>query len=162
MGHQIIKQPDGLYAVFSSITSSWVLYDWGREALAGFLAREWGEDVRGKLDLVDEDCRDGITGPRSRAYPVTGLTFEEADRISAEHDGPALSGKLRDAADAAAARGRGPEPGAGRFWLLADRGGAGWEALGPFGSAGEAAAWWRDELGEAGEPLIARSLDEHA
>jgi hypothetical protein len=88
MGNQIIKQPDGLYAVFSSTTDTWVLYDWGREALIDFLAREWGGDIRRKVDQVDTDPR--------RAYPIFGLTFAEANQMSIKHGGEDLSGKLAD------------------------------------------------------------------
>jgi hypothetical protein len=90
MGHQIIKQPDGLYAVFSSVVDSWILYDATRQDIIGYYVEKAKEDAEDRttrtLDLVDEDPR--------RAYYQFAMTFEEANAESVEHGGEDLSGKL--------------------------------------------------------------------
>lgn len=40
MGHQIIKQPDGLYAVWSTIIDDFILRDANTETLIEFMTRE--------------------------------------------------------------------------------------------------------------------------
>lgn len=90
MGHQIIRQPDGLYAVFSSVVDSWILYDATRQDIIDYYAERAAEDARERatrtLDCVDED-------PRKAYYQFT-MTFEEANALSVEHGGDDLSGKL--------------------------------------------------------------------
>lgn len=90
MGHQIIRQPDGLYAVFSSFTDTWIISDATREDLIGYYAERAARDARESagrtIDLVDEDPR--------KAYCQFTMTFEEANAESVEHGGEDLSGKL--------------------------------------------------------------------
>ena len=90
MGHQIIRQPDGLYAVFSSVVDSWILYDATRQDIIDYYVEKAREDAERNmariLAAVDED-------PRKAYYQFT-MTFEEANAMSVEHGGEDLSGKL--------------------------------------------------------------------
>jgi len=90
MGQQIIRQPDGLYAIFSSVVDSWIVYDATRQDVIDYFAEQAAEDARRSaariLDLVDED-------PRKAYYQFT-MTFEEANTKSVKHGGEDLSGKL--------------------------------------------------------------------
>ena len=86
MGHQIIKQPDGLYAVFSSFTDTWIMSGATREELLDYYAGKAAEDARrgaaNTIDLVDENPR--------RVYYQFTMTFEEANAESVEHGGEDL------------------------------------------------------------------------
>jgi hypothetical protein len=104
MGHQIIKQPDGLYAVFSSVVDSWILYDATREDLIGYYAEKAYEDAkryREDAERYREDAERGTArlldaieeNPR-KAYCQFTMTFEEANAMSVKHGGEDLSGKL--------------------------------------------------------------------
>src|SRR5215469_13537330 len=83
MGHQIIRQPDGLYAVFSTFSDTWIVYDATREDLLDYYAGRAAKDARASasrtLDFVDED-------PRKAYYQFT-MTFEEANAKSVKHGG---------------------------------------------------------------------------
>jgi hypothetical protein len=87
MGRQTIKQPDGLYAVFSTGTDRWVARDLTREQYierrAEQAAREARADAARLLDDVDRGDVSSL-----------GYTFEEANAESAAHGGEDLSGKL--------------------------------------------------------------------
>jgi hypothetical protein len=96
MGHQIIPQPDGLYAVFSSFSDTWILWDATPEELLRYYAKQAAEESRERvariISDVDEDPR--------KAYYQFAMTFAEANEASVEHGGEDLSGKLApDAAD---------------------------------------------------------------
>jgi hypothetical protein len=90
MGHQVIKQPDGLYAVFSSFSDTWILVDATRDDLITYYGDRAAKDARDStarlIDQVDEDPRN--------AYCQFAMTFEEANADSVEHGGEDLSGKL--------------------------------------------------------------------
>lgn len=88
MGHQIIREPGkGTYAVFSSVTGTWILWNASREELLDYYAERAAADAREsaarKLDEVDANPR--------RAYYQFTLTFEEANAESVEHGGADLT-----------------------------------------------------------------------
>jgi hypothetical protein len=90
MGHQIIRQPDGLYAVFSTGTDTWIKADAAREDLIEWYAERAARDARkGTAELLDDVDED----PR-KAYYQFAMTFEEANAESVEHGGEDLSGKM--------------------------------------------------------------------
>jgi hypothetical protein len=95
MYHQIIKQPDSLYAVFSTYSDTWILVNATREDLIGWYGARAQKEARDStarlIDQVDED-------PRS-AYCQFAMTFEEANAGSVEHGGEDLSAKLAPAAE---------------------------------------------------------------
>jgi hypothetical protein len=88
VGHQIIKEPGkDTYAVFSSFTDTWILWNATREELIGFYVQRATDRERrltaATLDLVDEDPR--------KAYFQFAMEFEEANQASIEHGGPDLA-----------------------------------------------------------------------
>lgn len=88
MGHQIIKQPGkDTYAVFSSFSDQWIVWNATREDLLDYYAEKAAQDARRNtaetIALVEEDPR--------KAYYQFRLYFEEANRESIEHGGPDLT-----------------------------------------------------------------------
>lgn len=85
MGHQIIRQPDGKLAVFSSYVDAWILVDAEPADLLGYYAEKAAEDARDGTQRVLDLVLDGQ--PR-KAYYQFAMTFEEANEDSAGHGGP--------------------------------------------------------------------------
>ncbi|MGC5263893.1 hypothetical protein ACPXCO_23020 [Streptomyces cyaneofuscatus] len=80
MGHQIIEQPDGLLAVFSSVVSSFVVTDATPEELIDWYADEAARDARERTKrLLDRVAQGAHT-----AYAQHALTWEEASQIDQE------------------------------------------------------------------------------
>jgi hypothetical protein len=86
MGRTVIKQPDGLYAVFSSGTDRWVAWDLTREQYIERRAEEAEREARADAARLLDDVDAG------RVY--AGYTFGEANAESVEHGGEDLSGKI--------------------------------------------------------------------
>ena len=91
MGYQIIRQPDGRLALFSSYSDSWAEWD-----LTADEVREWfaqrppcsPEDVDRKLGPV-------LEGKAQEAYGRTWvMTFAEAQAHSWHHGGEVLPGPV--------------------------------------------------------------------
>lgn len=84
MGHQIIKQPDGRLAVFSSVVDAFIIVDATPEELKEWYAQEAAQDARERtqrtLDKLNSQGADGVYGRRA-------LTWEEASRMNEEHGG---------------------------------------------------------------------------
>ncbi len=80
MGHQIIKQPNDLFAVFCNNTDSWIFADATSEELLDYYAERAAEEARKRtqeiLNHVD-------AGEPRRAYYQFAMTFKEAN---AEHN----------------------------------------------------------------------------
>lgn len=73
MGHQIIKQPDGKYALFSSVVDGFTMIDATREELAGY----FGDKSRAELEKsVAQKCNALDNG--ERPYAQFTMTYEEA------------------------------------------------------------------------------------
>jgi hypothetical protein len=88
VGHQIIKEPGkDTYAVFSSFTDVWILWNASREELEDYYAERAAEDARRSfrhtISLVDEDPR--------KAYFQFAMTFGEANAKSIEMGGADLT-----------------------------------------------------------------------
>jgi hypothetical protein len=90
VGHQVIKQPDGLYAIFSSYTDTWIVYDATRQDVIDYYvekaAKEAREGTARLLDDVDEDPR--------KAYFQFAMTFAEANAESKASGGEVLDGPV--------------------------------------------------------------------
>ncbi|MEV7975465.1 hypothetical protein [Streptomyces sp. NPDC086519] len=84
MGQQIIKQPDGRLAVFSSIVDAFIVVDATPEEILDWRAEEAAakerERTQRELDAVLAD------DPR-RVYFQFARTWEEAARLDREHGG---------------------------------------------------------------------------
>lgn len=91
MGQQIIKQPDGKLAVFSSITDSFIVTDATEEEIVEWRAQKAAEDererTRAELRRVQDEAN-------RRPYFQFTLTWEEASekdqrhRVSGEDETP--------------------------------------------------------------------------
>lgn len=77
MGHQIIKQPDGLLAVWSTGTDSWILYDGTPEEIVEYYAERAAEDARRSARATVDAV---LAGEPERRYYQFTMTFEEANR----------------------------------------------------------------------------------
>jgi hypothetical protein len=90
MGHQVIKQPDGRYAIFSSVVDSWIVYDATRQDVIDYYVEKAAEDARRSatrtLDLIEEDPR--------KAYCQFTMTFAEANATSKHSGGEVLDGPV--------------------------------------------------------------------
>lgn len=84
MGHQIIKQPNGLFAIFSSNTDTIIGWDYTEEDVLEYFAEQAAADarreVRMKLDHVKSD------DARS-AYYQFAKTWEEALELDYDNGG---------------------------------------------------------------------------
>jgi adenylate kinase len=84
MGQQIIKQPDGLLAVFSSIVDAFIVVDATPEEILDWRAEEAAakerERTQRELDAVLAD------DPR-KVYYQFAKTWEEAAEMDREHGG---------------------------------------------------------------------------
>jgi hypothetical protein len=90
MGRCVIKQPDGLYAVFSSGTECWVASDLTREQYIEWRVEQAAREARVEAGRLIDDVDAG------RVY--AGYTFEEANAMSGENGGVVLpDGSVRDA-----------------------------------------------------------------
>jgi hypothetical protein len=84
VGHQIIRQPDGRLAVFSTGVDAWVRKDSTPADLEDWYAARAAEDSRLSTrraleDLAEAEARGGD--------PLFRLTFDEANRESRGHGG---------------------------------------------------------------------------
>jgi len=86
MGRQIIRQPDGRYALFSTGTDRWVAWDLTREQYIDRRAEEAAREARADAARLLDDTDAGLV--------YAEYTFEEANAESVEHGGEDLSGKL--------------------------------------------------------------------
>jgi hypothetical protein len=84
MGHQIIKQPDGKLAVFSSGTDTWILSDATAADLEDYYAERAAEDARRS---ARETLEHVLAGESRRVYRQFAMTFDEANQSSRESGG---------------------------------------------------------------------------
>lgn len=84
MGQQIIKQPDGKLAVFSSIVDAFIVVDATAEEILDWRAEEAAakerERTQRELDAV-------LAGDPRRVYFQFVRTWEEASHLDREHGG---------------------------------------------------------------------------
>lgn len=73
MGQQIIKQPNGLYCVYSSIVDDFVITDASPEEIIG----HWSEIERDKITAKVKDIVSEINAG-GKPYHQFTMTFEEA------------------------------------------------------------------------------------
>lgn len=92
MGYQIIRQPEGCYAVFSSYTDTIAVYEATSEEIVEWFAEEAAERARRDVRRIIEHV---AAGEPRRAYFQFTMTWDEALRIDREHGGDA-SAELLD------------------------------------------------------------------
>lgn len=82
MGQQIIRQPDGKLAVFSSVVDAFIVVDATPEEIVEWRAEEAAEKARERarteLDHV-------LSGNACKAYHQFAMTWEEASRLDREN-----------------------------------------------------------------------------
>jgi hypothetical protein len=84
MGQQIIQQPDGKFAVFSSISDSLIITDATQEEIVEWRAEEAANMARERTLLEFERVLDP---GNPRPYRQFTLTWDEAVAREAEDDG---------------------------------------------------------------------------
>lgn len=88
MSRYVIRQPDGLYAVFSTGTDRWVAWDLTREQYVERRAEEAAREARESAARLLGDVDAGTY--------YAGYTFEEANAESAANGGEDLGGKAAE------------------------------------------------------------------
>jgi hypothetical protein len=86
VGSQIIQQPDGRLALWSSIVDDWVLYDASPEALVEHMVEIAANDARRKAEQMVAAV---VEGEPERIYHQFAMTFEAAQELRARIHGEA-------------------------------------------------------------------------
>jgi hypothetical protein len=84
MGHQIIRQPDGKLAVFSTGVDAWIRKDATPDGIGDYYAEKAAEDARRDVAQVLGHV---LSGEPREAYCQFAMTFDEANEESREHGG---------------------------------------------------------------------------
>jgi hypothetical protein len=84
MGQQIIQQPDGKLAVFSSVTDTFIVVDATPEELVEWRAEEAAEAARERTRAELEKV---LAGDSGAPYHQFAMTWEEAAQLNREHGG---------------------------------------------------------------------------
>lgn len=84
VGNQIIKQSDGKFAVFSSVTDTIIFWDATREEVVQFFVDRAVEDTRRSVEKVLAHV--AADKPR-KAYYQFAMTWDEALREDRDHGG---------------------------------------------------------------------------
>ena len=82
MGQQIIRQPDGLLAVFSSITDSFIVVDATPDELVEWRAEAAAEKAR---EQTRRELEHVLAGNPRKVYFQFAKTWEEAAESDREH-----------------------------------------------------------------------------
>ncbi len=91
MASQIIKQPDGLFAVFSTIVDGWVLVDATGEEIVDYFAERAADDARRSAGRILYEVATG-----GKPYCQFTMTFDDADKLNNEHCEPVEFGFRRN------------------------------------------------------------------
>ncbi|WP_330328214.1 hypothetical protein [Streptomyces pseudovenezuelae] len=84
MGQQIIQQPDGRLAVFSTITDTFILMDATPEEILNWRAEKAAEAER---ERTAQELTDVLAGQPEAVYYRLAHTWEEACVLNEEHGG---------------------------------------------------------------------------
>lgn len=90
MGHQIIKQPNGLFAVFSTIVDNFLVYNKTKEQLKKFYLRMERARINKEIDEIVEKIEKGVS-----PYYQFSMTFEQAVEEIQENHGKQAVNKYR-------------------------------------------------------------------
>jgi hypothetical protein len=96
MGNQIIKQPDGHYAIFSTGTDTIIVYDATEEEIVEWCAEQAAERAR---ESARRTIADVASGEPRRAYAQFAMTWQQALTKDREHGGEAWKDFEADAPD---------------------------------------------------------------
>ena len=95
MGHQIIKQPNGKFAVFSSIVDDFIMYEATREDIIELELEDSKERITREVDRVLEELKS--TNPRP--YYQFTRTWEDALQTIKEVHGKKHVKQILDSLD---------------------------------------------------------------
>lgn len=84
MGHQIIRQPNGMLCVFSTITRTFIIADATPEYLREFYAEQAAAEARERTRKITEAI---INGEPQRVYYQFVMTYDEAVELHQKHGG---------------------------------------------------------------------------
>lgn len=84
MGQQIIRQPDGNLAVFSSVTDTFIVVDATPEEIIQWRAEE---AVQAARDRTRRELDHVLAGDPRRVYFQFAISWEEASQLNREHGG---------------------------------------------------------------------------
>lgn len=84
MGQQIIKQPDGKLAVFSTVVDAFVVVDATPDELVEWRAEEAAEAAR---ERTRRELEHVLNDEPSKAYRQFALTWEDATQRDQDHGG---------------------------------------------------------------------------
>jgi hypothetical protein len=84
MGQQIIRQPDGKLAVFSSVTDTFIAIDATPEEIIEWRAEEAAEQAR---ERTRRELDHVLSGDPRKAYSQFAMTWDEAAEKNREHGG---------------------------------------------------------------------------
>lgn len=87
MGMQIIKQPDGRFALWSSVADGIAMYDASAQDIEDFFAEEAEKDTRRR---VREKIAHVEAGHPEQVYFQFAMTWDEALREHTERHGPLM------------------------------------------------------------------------
>lgn len=88
MGRQIIVQPDGLFAIYSTVTDSWLAYDYTKDEVITYFVNEAAEEMHQRMSSILQRIEDGES---RRIYAQFALTFEEANANHLESEYPPVN-----------------------------------------------------------------------
>jgi hypothetical protein len=86
MGQQIIRQPDGKLAVFSSVVDAFVVVDATPEEIIEWRAQEAAEQAR---ERTRAELARVLDSGDPKPYRQFTLTWEQAEALDREHGGGA-------------------------------------------------------------------------
>lgn len=79
MGHQIIKQPDGRLAIYSSVVDAWICWDMSEADVENYYAERAANDAR---ESARRTVNHVMAGNPSEVYCQFAMTFAEANAHS--------------------------------------------------------------------------------
>lgn len=91
MGKQVIQQPDGLFAIFSSNSDTIHMYDATAEEIEEYFVERAEEEARRAVERARVEAREVLghlaAGEPQKAYYQFAMTWDEALESDREHDG---------------------------------------------------------------------------
>jgi len=88
MGQQIIKQPDGKLAVFSTVVEAFIVTDATAEELVEWRAEEAAKEAR---EQTRRQVRHVLADEPERVYARRAMTWEEASQVNEANGGEPLA-----------------------------------------------------------------------
>jgi hypothetical protein len=86
VGYQVVQQPDGKLAVFSSYTDTIIIYDATRQEISDWFVERATADARRDVEQVLDHVE---AGEPHRAYFQFAHTWDEVLQVDREHGGEA-------------------------------------------------------------------------